>query len=355
MSLTGGLDTRMIMAWHKSAPGSLPCYTFGGSYRDCQDVVVAQKIARACGQPHEVIQVGKEFLSHFPQYAERTVFLSDGSATVEWAPDLYAHEQARLIAPIRMTGNYGSEILRWAPAFKPVPAQSGLFRQEFLSHINNAAATYASTIQCHPVSFALFRQGPWYHYGLLSLEQTQVSVRTPYLDNDFVRAVYRASSASFSKRGTANVDLCLRLIADGAPVLKRIRSDRGLDGRRLSSLASRALLEFTFKAEYAYDSGMPQWLARIDHALSLFHPERLFLGRHKFYHFRVWYRDALSEYVREMLLDPRTLARPYLEPKGVEAIVHGHLKGNRNYTTEIHKLLTLELLHRIFIDHSAQQ
>src|SRR5207302_6917716 len=27
MSLTGGLDTRMIMAWHKPAPGSLPCYS----------------------------------------------------------------------------------------------------------------------------------------------------------------------------------------------------------------------------------------------------------------------------------------------------------------------------------------
>lgn len=350
MSLTGGLDTRMIMAWHKSAPGSLPCYTFGGCYRDCEDVIVAQKVARACGQPHEVITVGKEFLSRFPQYAERTVLLSDGCATVEWATDLYAHEQVRMIASVRMTGNYGSEVLRWVPAFKPVSAQPGLFRQEFLSHVNAAAATYASTVQCHPVSFAVFRQGPWYHHGLLSLEQTQVSLRTPYLDNDLVRAVYRAPSASFSRRGTANIDLCLRLIADGAPVLKQIPTDRGLDGFGLSSVALRALLEFTFKAEYAYDYGMPQWLARIDHAFSFLHPERLFLGRHKFYHFRVWYRDALSQYVREMLLDPLTLARPYLEPKGLEAIVHGHLKGNRNYTAEIHKLLTLELLHRLFLE-----
>ncbi len=104
------------------------------------------------------------------------------------------------------------------------------------------------------------------------------------------------------------------------------------------------------KAEYAYDHGMPQWLARIDHLLSPLHPERLFLGRHKYYHFRVWYRDALSEYVREMLLDPRTLSRPYLDRKGVEAVVRGHVKGNRNYTYEIHTLLTLELLHRLFVD-----
>jgi len=109
-------------------------------------------------------------------------------------------------------------------------------------------------------------------------------------------------------------------------------------------------LEFTFKAEYAYDYGMPQWLAQIDSLLSPFHIERCFLGRHKLFHFRVWYRDALSEYVRQVLLDPRTLSRPYLERTGVEAVVRDHLRGHRNYTTEIHKLLTLELLHRLFLD-----
>jgi asparagine synthase (glutamine-hydrolysing) len=114
--------------------------------------------------------------------------------------------------------------------------------------------------------------------------------------------------------------------------------------------ATRGYLEFTFKAEYAYDYGMPQWVAQVDHAFSPLHLERLFLGRHKFYHFRVWYRDALAAYVREMLLDSKSLSRPYLERKGVEEIVNGHLKGDRNYTTAIHKLLSLELIHRLFLD-----
>src|SRR3954469_20923533 len=35
VSLTGGLDTRMIMAWHKGTPGSLPSYTYGSMFRDC--------------------------------------------------------------------------------------------------------------------------------------------------------------------------------------------------------------------------------------------------------------------------------------------------------------------------------
>jgi len=52
-----------------------------------------------------------------------------------------------------------------------------------------------------------------------------------------------------------------------------------------------------------------------------------------------------------MLLDSRTLGRPYLQRSMVEKIVQGHLKGDQNYTTAIHKVLTLEHLHRLFIDN----
>jgi asparagine synthase (glutamine-hydrolysing) len=109
-------------------------------------------------------------------------------------------------------------------------------------------------------------------------------------------------------------------------------------------------MEFTFKAEYAYDYGMPQWLARIDHVFAPLHLERLFLGRHKFCHYRTWYRDDLAHYVRSMLLDERSLSRPYLKRNTVEDLVSHHLRGDRNHTTEITKLLTLELMHRLFFD-----
>jgi len=304
-------------------------------------------VARACDQSHEVIPVGQEFLSRFPRYAERTVYLTDGCLDLTHSPDLYLNEKARAIAPVRMTGNYGSEVLRRAVAFKPQKPAPGLFRPEFLPHVNRAEETYAGLLQGHPVSFAVFRQAPWHHYGLLALEQTQLSLRSPYLDNDLVRTVFQAPASSI----TSN-DVCLRLITEGDAALRRILTDRGLNGsrRHLSATAYRGALEFLFKAEYAYDSGMPQWVAQIDHFLSPLRLERLFLGWHKFHHFRVWYRDHLCGYVREMLLDSRTLSRPYLEPRRLEAVVQGHLKGDRNYTTEIHKMLTLELLHRVFID-----
>jgi asparagine synthase (glutamine-hydrolysing) len=347
ISLTGGLDSRMIMSWAKAAPGSLPCYSFGGAYRDSQDVLIGRKVARACGQGHETIRVGDEFLSQLPYYAERTVYLTDGCVEVKHAPDLYVNELAAKIAPVRMTGNYGGEVLRRVRAFRPVDPLPGLFSAELITCIERAKERYHGVDQGNPLSFAVFCQAPWHHYGLLALEQSQLSLRSPFLDNDFVKTVFRAPQSSLTSD-----DISLRLIEDGNPELYRIRTDRGLGGSRPAWLAAieRAYLAFTFKAEYAYDYGMPQAVVKVDHALSRLHLERLFLGRHKFYHYRVWYRDVLSNYVREMLLDSRTLSRAYLQKDAVETVVKEHLEGRRNHTTTIHKLLTLEHCHRLFID-----
>jgi asparagine synthase (glutamine-hydrolysing) len=343
MSLTGGLDTRMIMARLQPSARSLPCYTFAGIFRDSQDVRVARHVADVCAQPHQVIRVGTEFLERFPAYAERTVYLTDGCADVSRAPDLYVNEIARQIAPVRMTGNYGGEVLRGVRAFKPLALSSDLFSAEFLPHIRRAEDRSVRLLRSRPLSCAVFQQVAWQHYGLRALEETQLSVRSPYLDNDLVRTAFRAPVS-----GHDADDVCLRLIADVDPVLRRIRTDRGLGGAGLAGAASRALLELQFKAEYAYDYGMPQWAMPVDRLLAPLHPERLFAGRHKFSHFRVWYRDVLSTYLRDVLLDPRALSRPHLARRNVDAAVSDHLEGRRNYTREIHTLLTIELVYRLF-------
>ncbi len=347
MSLTGGLDTRMILACRKTTPGSLPCYTFGSMFNENQDVRVARHVAETCGQTHQVLTAGQDFLSKFSHYAERAVYLTDGCVDTSRAPDLYLNERAGEIAPIRMTGIYGGEILRGVRAFKPVNPPAGLFSGEFESLAHQVKQTCANILLSNQVSFAVFQQCPWLLYGVLALEQTQLTMRTPYLDNEFVQTVFRSP-----KPALATTEVSLRLVADGNQALARIATDRGVGGDRRGALgaASRRYQEFMFKAEYAYDMGMPQWLAQIDHAFSSLHFERMFLGRHKPFHFRIWYRDALAKYIQEILLDERALSRSYINRKALEAIVRGHVSGNKNFTNEIHKVLTLELIHRLFLD-----
>ena len=352
MSLTGGLDTRMIMATHTAAPGSLPCYTFGSMFREHTDEKIARRVADACHQPFQVLTAGREFLAKFSHYAERTVYLADGCVDVARSPDLYLNEKARTIAPVRLTGNYGSEILRGVISFKPGKPQGGIFSREFDAQIHRAGETYRQAREAaHPISFAAFRQAPWHMHGTLALEETQVVMRSPFLDNDVVRTVFRSPAAAL-----AGSELSWRLIADGNRSLFNIPTDRGAnaDRGRIRHAASHAFQEFLFKAEYAYDMGMPQWLARLDHSLAFCRFERLFLGRHKPFHFRVWYRDALANYLREVLLDSRSLVRPWVERRRLETAVESHIRGERNYTNELHKVLTLELLHRLLLEGRAE-
>jgi asparagine synthase (glutamine-hydrolysing) len=316
-------------------------------YRDTWDVRVGRQVAAICQQPHRVIELGNEFLASFAAHAEQTVFITEGAVDLYRAPDLYFSRKVREIAPAKIVGTYGSEIVRRAVMFKPVEPDRGLFTSDFMPHIDAAVGTYATLRSEHPVTFAAFRQSPWYHSGILALEQSQLTVRSPFMDNDFVRTVYRAP-----KQPESNNDIRLRLIETGSSALGVIRSDRGVggNGSRWAALLTRAAREFSFKAEYEYDYGMRAPVARIDHFLRHLHLERLFFGRHKALHFRVWYRDQLANYVRQMLLDSRTLSRPYLNAKTVQAIVDGHTNRGLNYTTAIHKLLTLELGHRLFFD-----
>ena len=347
MSLTGGLDGRMIMAWANCPPGSLPCYTFGGTYRDCADVRIARRMAKQCGQSHNTIVIGDEFLSVFPCMAEKAVFISDGTMDVTGSVELFANRIAHGIAPIRMTGNYGSEIVRGNVAFKPSAGDKMFWEPDFSELVLNASATYQREQQCHKVSFIAFKQVPWLHYSRLSVEQSQITMRSPYLDNDLVALMYQAPQDLVLSNEPS-----LRLIAEGNAALANIPTDRGLLHRPIPVVTKLQNLyaEFTAKAEYAYDYGMPQWVASIDHILTPLHLEKLFLGRHKFYHFRIWYHNKLSHYLKDILLDPRSLTRPYINGKCFEKNLLCHVAGKRNHTVEISKILTAELIQRQLIE-----
>ena len=346
ISLTGGLDSRMLLAWTRARKGELPCYTFGGQYRDSADVRIARRLAALVGQPHTTICIENDFFARFEDLAERTAYLTDGTMDVSGAVELYVNERARKIAPIRLTGNYGSEILRSNVAFRPRRLNRDIFTPEFSELLDEAEETYRTESAGHRLSFIAFKQVPWYHYARLAIEQSQLVPRTPFLDNELVALAYRSPPAVAKSPWP-----CLSLIAAGNQFLA-IDTDQALPFRPRPLITSLARIwqDFTAKAEYVYDYGMPQWLASVDRFLAPLRIERVFLGRHKFYHFRVWYRDRLADYVQKVLLDPLSLSRPWLRGNVVRKIVSDHVSGKANHTISIHNLLTVELTRRQLVE-----
>jgi asparagine synthase (glutamine-hydrolysing) len=340
VSLTGGYDTRLIMAYLDPQCTNGRCYTFGGIYRECFDVKIARKIASLCGYKHEVLPIDQTFLQSFPTLAERTVYISDGNLGACNAYELYLNTRAREIAPVKLTGNFGSEVMRGFRAFGAKSCTPGLVQPQFAPLIDESVRAFEQTTRGHRLSFSVFKHAPWYYYNRLAIEQSQLVVRTPFLDNELVSLMYRVQYDNVDRREVAR-----RLISRGNASLAAMPTDTGN-----TAWWRYQILHFLFQADYCYKSGMPQWLEQVHYTFRAFQPERWFIGRHRFQHSRVWFRQYWSDYVRDMLLDPRTKNRPYFEPSFVETMVSRHLKGDRNYTDDIERVLTVELAHRTLLE-----
>jgi asparagine synthase (glutamine-hydrolysing) len=167
------------------------------------------------------------------------------------------------------------------------------------------------------------------------------------MDNDLVRILFQAPEDVRKSK-----EISLRLIADGNPALLKIPTDRGIygNGNPVSSMLTRLHKEFLFKAEYYYNSGMPDWLAKFNSVFSSLNLERYFNGIHKIENYRSWFKNELSEYVRDILLDQKTKNRSYLDSAALEKVVLSHINGFENNTDEINKLLSVELIQRTLLE-----
>ena len=339
MSLTGGLDTRIIMAAAGRGPGSLPCYTYRGPHRDCFDVRTGAEVARACGQSHRAIPLGSDFFADFPALAERTVWLTDGTQDVTGTHELYFSARARRIAPIRLTGNYGSEVLRGVSTFKPT-ASAAAFSEDVRPLVQQALDLHKELRSGPEVTFASWAEIPWHLYGRLAVAQSQLTVRSPYMDNALVKLAYQVPPAL--RHGS---ELAFRLILDLNPTLGAIETDMGVRSPRpsLATLPRRLSRYLLFKAEWYYNLGMPYWLTPADGCV-LEKLQPLFLGSHKVEFYRVWFQNQLAEYMRSALSSLLRAGHGYADPAWCRRLLNsGRLSGEE--AAALGRLFTLELVH----------
>ena len=62
-------------------------------------------------------------------------------------------------------------------------------------------------------------------------------------------------------------------------------------------------------------------------------------------------RNVFSlEQLEDLYIRQYGVKRQELNKEFLERIINGHIKGTHNYVNEINTVLTLELIHRLFID-----
>ncbi len=345
ISLTGGIDTRLIMAFGGADRPELSTYTYGGMYRDCRDVQIAGRVARACGHRHGVLRLDDEFLTGFSRYAEETVRLTDGTLDIAGAHEVFFSRQARAVSPIRVTGNYGSEILRGVTTLKPLGLAEDLFAPALVPYIREGTRRIAEVKRGNPLTCSAFREMPWHLFGRLNAGQSQLVVRSPYTDNELVELAYQAPPEE-----RTNARLWNRLIAERNPSLASIPTDMGRVVNRPSviTLPNRLLQYGLFKAEWYYEGGMPHRLAWIDRCLRRDHPLPFVAGSHKIEHYRRWFREELFEYVAAVLRDPSG-ETPWVNTARASDVLVRHREGRGNFLAEINRLATIALIQRLLM------
>jgi len=341
LALTGGIDSRMVIAAAPCAPGSLRTYTNTGMYQECADATLGRAIAAACGHPHSLVTVDRAFFREFPDLVRRTIYYTDGALDGIGAAGLYANIKARELAAVRMTGNYGGEILRDLVVFKAGSGADWMLNTDFTRYVEKAREAFAAERKGPRASFIAFKQVPWHHYSRFKMESSQTTVRSPFLDNELVPFAYQMPAGA-----AINQMLNLRLVADFCPALAGMPTDRG-SLHRPAWIPRRVWewwREFLPRVEYLYDYGMPNWFTPVDRLLGPLHLDRQFLGLQKYYHYRRWYRHELAPFVKQTVLNSNVLSLPFLNRTAVQRNVMAHTSGRGNYTVEIHKLLALAFI-----------
>jgi asparagine synthase (glutamine-hydrolysing) len=339
VSLTAGLDSRMLMSCLNDAADTHPCYTFGSMYRDTFDVTVARSVASVCHQPHTTLVLGDEFLREFPHYMEEAVVRSSGYLGMSGAAELFLNRQARAVSPIRLTGNYGGELLRGVRAFK-ARLPDWVVGSADQPALRQAVEVFDQAAAVNSVSFALFCQAPHQGFGRRAIESSELTVRSPFLDNDLARLAYRAPLGR-----QAGTTACVSVIRHHKSQLLTIPTDRGCLGRgnALTRAVRRGYRELLFKGEYLAGHGMPQSVASALSILPGGGAERRLLGYHKFQHFRQWIRSELWAYVRDVLAEPVPEAEVFADRSQLSLMLDSHKAGSRNCFAALDKALTLRI------------
>ncbi len=295
ISLTGGLDTRMIMSSGSVTREKPVCYTFGAEKGETLDARLAARVAETCGLGHHILRIGVDFFENFAALADRTVYLTDGCFGVLGAHEIYLNRKARELAPVRLTGNFGSEVLRGMSTFKPIGLSRNLLSHEFRFRVCSAGGALSNSCE-HPVTFAAFREIPWNLFGSL---------------------------AAGRDRGYAG---------DDAPVISWLR---------------RLLFRGSFKIDYLSNEGLPHWLSPLDPILKGLGSKGWIVGLHKYLHYRGWLRQELAAYVSDILIDLRNQPGRFWNSHFLKFMAEEHIRGHKNYQQEINAVLTLEAVERL--------
>lgn len=357
LSLSGGLDTRVLLSALDRRNIKLATFTLGG--KGCADEVIGYKLARMSKSDHRFIPLEESYLADLLPRLQRMVSLTDGMYTSDGFTEilaLRAFEEANFSVLLR--GHAGelakvstayplhtdSQILAMRSAGEVLPhllnrveslfhagSAKGLFTTQWAGACDPQAAKQSleqsiDGVDLLPPDLCAYLYLTEYHRRVtvpsLEIFRNVVEVRLPLADPDFVAAVLRGPAEW--RNGT---EIHRTLIGHNGREYLRVRNPN-----TGAPAGAGPIQEFV--------------LDKLNSAL-----RRLNVYGYRHYHaFDGWMRRAFLDVVDQVLLAPASLERRVIEEAALRRLVDEARHGTRTHDHVLQVLVLVELWQR---EHTA--
>jgi len=358
--LSGGLDSRFLLALLTEVAPDLKLHTFTWGIPGCDDARLARECAAAAGAEHHFFELKPDWLLNL---GEEGVRLTDGMGNVVNLHALAAAKEEAAIASVLYKGFLGDamfgfavELPFWADFDEPTQTrahfqaylnrgvitflpkeQELLFTRDFRQNVGEAVigemaqgmrASGSSQVANQRLYFDLTQRVPRMTINGVEVVRSHATVRLPFSDRDLVDfACQLPPGMQFNRHLITQAFLTtyphLAKIPNTATGLPYIACGRDV------ALRARQLVQWHLRKR-----GLG-WLAG---------PQR-----RPYKDYNGWFRTVLKTWVEDTLLSQRALQRPYYNPDYVRSLVAEHMAGS-NHAVKLGALLSLELWHRQFLD-----
>jgi asparagine synthase (glutamine-hydrolysing) len=373
--LSGGLDTSAVVSiMHKLKQSYFKVFSVGFEEDQYNEIPEAKMLADHFGLEHHTITV--KFDNDFPSLLEKLVWHHDTPfADTSAIPSYYAAKLAKEHVDVVFTGDFPDQLLGGSSHHA-----HALYRQ---SHDPVWKKTLRNKKLNQLVTRLPWRAGEntfldkakrFLYRETFSLEEQRIVQNMPIppllkrclYSPDLLKVNEEHDPLSIAQalyREVGNADLLDKLlyfdILSYAPDDLMVKVDRMTQAHGLTAISpfhDLELIEFiaTLPTHLKIRGSERKYIMR--EALRPLLPEQTLNKKKQGFAMPIgeWLTRNLSDYVRDVLLDSRTLNRGYFNKKFMRKMVENFLAGKTDYASgseaAIISLITLELWHRIFID-----
>jgi asparagine synthase (glutamine-hydrolysing) len=362
--LSGGVDSSIIVAlMQQQASRPVKTFTVGFSEPEYDETAYARRIAAHLGTEHQELRVQRDTTSILPELVR--VFdepFGDSSAV----PTYYLAQQTRRHVTVALSGDGGDELfagydryraMRLAAAVDRIPRPlRAVLASKFWQRLPTPGRRKNWRRRMQRLAAALSTPSDRRYVEMISVinERQRANLysddflfQLPDRDPaDFVAAALARAAKRDAATAASLADLVTYLPGDLCHKVDMATMAHGLECRQ-PMLDHRVVeLAIAMPASLKLIRGRGKRILEktFDHLL----PGEVFRRRKMGFGLPIdhWFRTALKDFARDMLLSQQALARGYFRPSAIEQLLTEHAIGRFDHSARLWSLLILELWHR---------